>query len=270
MVVGSVVVLNPSMKASAKKAAPSPSVHRGGPLGELGDVRQRILLASRALIEEEGLSALSMREVARRAGVSHQAPYNHFADREAILGALAEEGFEILRDQLAAGCGDENGDPMARLRGCFRAYVAFACSYPAHFRLMFRPELVDLDRCPGAMAACDRAFEYLMQGVRETVAAGLPAEPSEDAVMAVVWSAAHGLACLLLDGPLAKRLPNAQRDVLIDGVSASFFNLLVARTQLAQLGVSLDPKLSPPAQKPRTASKPQKPRTARKTAARAR
>ena len=63
-------------------------------------MRRRILRASRVLIEREGLSALSMREVARRAGVSHQAPYNHFADREAILGALAEEGFLILRDKL--------------------------------------------------------------------------------------------------------------------------------------------------------------------------
>src|ERR1700761_1238343 len=90
-----------------------------------GDVRRRILRASRVLIEREGLSALSMREVARRAGVSHQAPYNHFADREAILGALAEEGFVIVRDKLLRALQDTPLDVSARIRAGLRAYVEF-------------------------------------------------------------------------------------------------------------------------------------------------
>jgi len=194
------------------------------------DVRQRILSASLGLIETEGLSALSMREVARRAGVSHQAPYNHFVDREAILGALAQDGFAILASSIERE--REKASPsdfLSRLRAAFRAYVEFACSYPAHFRLMFRPELVDLDNCPGALAEGDRAFTYLIDGVREALLAGLPAEPSHDAVTALIWSTAHGLSCLLLDGPLAKKLPNAQREELIDGVTEAFTALIAAR-----------------------------------------
>ncbi|MFI5308928.1 MAG: TetR/AcrR family transcriptional regulator [Polyangiales bacterium] len=115
-------------------------------------LRERILQASVELIEVEGLAALSLREVARRAGVSHQAPYHHFADREAILGAIAEQGFRILRAALerAVAHGRDVHSAAESLAACGRAYVEFACEHPAHFRVMFRPELVDLANCPGA------------------------------------------------------------------------------------------------------------------------
>lgn len=216
------------MRVSPKKSVRSAPAHRKLAL-EPTDVRERILLASRRLIEAEGLSALSMREVARRAGVSHQAPYNHFADREAILGALAEEGFAILRARLDAAREAETGDAVARAAACLSAYVEFACSHPAHFRLMFRPELVNLENCPGAREQGDRAFQCLPDAIRELVAAGLPGEPSEDALMALLWSTAHGLSCLLLDGPLSKRMPHAQRDVLVGGVVSAFSGMLSAR-----------------------------------------
>lgn len=194
------------------------------------DVRQRILQASLSLLETEGLSALSMREVARRAGVSHQAPYNHFVDREAILGALAQEGFALLGERIERELARApSGDTLARLRACFLAYVEFACDNPAHFRLMFRPELVDLENCPSALEEGDRAFAYLTNGVRELLALGLAAEPSIDAITALVWSSAHGLACLLLDGPLARKMPNAQRDELVLGVTDAFTAMIAAR-----------------------------------------
>ncbi|MEY4514562.1 MAG: hypothetical protein RLZZ450_6684, partial [Pseudomonadota bacterium] len=223
-------------KARAKKPALVPSLpepRKNTPLARATtaplDVRQRILQASLSLLETEGLSALSMREVARRAGVSHQAPYNHFVDREAILGALAEEGFGVLAARIESERSRAaSGDTLGRLRACFHAYVEFACSNPAHFRLMFRPELVDLENCPGALAEGDRAFTYLTDGVRELLSAGLAAEPSVDAVTALVWSSAHGLACLLLDGPLARKMPNAQRDELISGVTEAFTALMAA------------------------------------------
>jgi AcrR family transcriptional regulator len=200
------------------------------PVNEPLDVRQRILSASLSLLENEGLSALSMREVSRRAGVSHQAPYNHFADREAILGALAQQGFAILAERIEAERNTApSGDTLGRLRACFHAYVEFACTNPAHFRLMFRPELVDLENCPGALAEGDRAFAYLTDGVRELQQAGLRAEPSLDAITALVWSSAHGLSCLLLDGPLARKMPNAQREELVWGVTEAFTAMIAAR-----------------------------------------
>jgi AcrR family transcriptional regulator len=217
--------LNP--KRAAKKSAPAV-------LSEPRDVREAILTASRELIEAEGLSTLSMREVARRAGVSHQAPYNHFADREAILGALVEEGFDNLFQRLDAVRTSGSVDPVQLARACFSAYLEFACSHPAYFRLMFRPELVDLDRCEGAKEASERAFQCVRTIVHDMVLLGVPALPSEDALITLLWSTSHGLACLLLDGPLAKKLPHIEGKVLVEQVTTAFAGMIAAGLQTAK------------------------------------
>jgi len=206
----------PRARATAQPAEPT-------------ELRARILAASVALIEEEGLAKLSMREVARRAGVTHQAPYHYFADREAILGEIAEQGFRMLTDrveravELAAGA-----DIPERIGAMGRAYVEFACAHPAHFRIMFRPELVNLDNCPSALAEGANAFALLTRVVHDAVEAGLPGVPSGDALVATLWSTVHGLACLILDGPLAKKMPGAEPAEHIDGVIAAMQNLLEA------------------------------------------
>src|SRR5688500_9033811 len=103
-----------------------------------GDLRQAVLGTAGEMMEKEGLAALSMREVARRAGVSHNAPYRHFPDRDSLLRALAAEGFERLGDALQSRPRREMGE----------AYVDFALAHPERFRLMFgglaKPE--DRDR----------------------------------------------------------------------------------------------------------------------------
>lgn len=203
------------MKAAAKKLSRK-TERKPEP-----DVRRRILRASRVLIEREGLSALSMREVARRAGVSHQAPYNHFPDREAILGALAEEGFVLLRDKLVLVL-ESSADTSERIRAGLRGYVEFAVQYPAHFRLMFRPELVDLDNCPGAKEAGDKVFTMFTDVVKELV----PTGPASDALIALCWSVCHGLACLILDGPLTRKLPDAEHEAILAGVTSTFAAML--------------------------------------------
>src|SRR5438128_419394 len=97
------------------------------------ELREQILDASVRLIEAEGLAALSMREVARRAGVSHQAPYHHFADKEAILAAIAEEGFRRLNAAMEEASRSKPADAASRLIAGGRAYVRFAATNPAHF-----------------------------------------------------------------------------------------------------------------------------------------
>jgi AcrR family transcriptional regulator len=221
-------------KAATKKPA-SPRSHAERPrasskLVQEPDVRRRILRASRTLIEREGLSALSMREVARRAGVSHQAPYNHFADRAAILGALVEEGFVILHDRLVKAL-SVHSDAPSRIRAGARCYVEFAVQHPAYYRLMFRPELVDLDKCPGAMEAGDSTFKLFTNAVEESVAQGMPAEPSLDALIALCWSVCHGLATLILDGPLTRKLPHAQHEAIIEGVTVAFAAMMESRME---------------------------------------
>jgi AcrR family transcriptional regulator len=171
-------------------------------------LRERILSASIALIEEEGLSALSLREVARRAGVSHQAPYHYFADREAILATLAERGFATLQAAVEAARCSGTG-PTEALELAAIAYVQFACDHPAHFRLMFRPELVALKDHP---ESANRSFNHVPAMVVDCMKAGLPESFGVEVMSTLFWSIVHGLACLLLDGPLVMRVPELMKD----------------------------------------------------------
>jgi AcrR family transcriptional regulator len=215
---------------SAKAAAAEP--------GAPHDTRLRVLEAAEALIRTEGLEALSFREVARRAGVSHQAPYHYFPDKEAILAALAGEGFALLAARLHEARKAE-ATPAARLEAIGRAYVSLALERPAHFKLMFRPELVKLDRFPGAVQCADTSFEELRLTVSEAIDAGLGRPEETDALVALCWSVAHGLAGLLLDGPLLHKLGAAGAQALIAPVMASFRLLVEARMGQARSGPAL-------------------------------
>lgn len=161
-----------------------------------GDLRGAILRAAGKLLEREGLAGLSVREAARRAGVSHNAPYRHFPDRESLLAALAAEGFAWLGESLENRSGREMGE----------AYVRFALAHPQRYRLMFggllrlhaHPELRQSARA--AYAALERAF------------AGQGVDPAKAA--AAAWSLLHGLAMLLVDGLLESKDGTFVREVL--------------------------------------------------------
>jgi len=152
-----------------------------------GDLRAAILRAAGELLEEHGVIDLPVREVARRAGVSHNAPYRHFADRDALLAALAGEGFAWLGEALAAAA---TGGPRAR----GEAYVHFALRNPARFRLMFGG-LLPLDAHPALREAAAQTYAGLVRAFAAvTGVAGAPT------AAAAAWSLTHGLAQLLLDG----------------------------------------------------------------------
>lgn len=211
--------------------------------GETCELRGKILQASVELIEEEGLAKLSMREVARRAGVTHQAPYHHFEDREAILGEIAADGFRILTERVESAVSEAGSEAnvVARLREMGRAYVEFACRHPAHFRIMFRPELANPARCPNARAAGDAAFSTLSRVVHSAVQAGLPALPSEEALATMLWSLAHGLAGLILDGPLANKHPERGPSKPIDDVLGALAVMLEASVRCGAAANAVKP-----------------------------
>lgn len=156
-----------------------------------GDLRRAVLTAALDVIRAEGPAALSLRDLARRAGVSHAAPAHHFKDRTGLLTAIAAEGYGLFADALAA-------EPDLRERGV--AYVRFAATHPAYFQVMFRPDLHRADD-PDLLAARDRATAALRSGV----AALAPAGPADDPRLTGVaaWSLAHGFATLLLSGNLS-------------------------------------------------------------------
>lgn len=164
--------------------------------------RRALLDASLALIAAEGLEGFSMREVARRAGVSHQAPYHYFPDREAILAALVAEGFEGLREQSLAALKGVS-DPAKCFSAIGKAYFDFALSHPAHFKLMFRSELVREDKHEETRVCAQSAYDVL-----ESVAGEVSATSgqSRDVVLLLAWSTVHGLATLTLEGKLDKAI----------------------------------------------------------------
>lgn len=173
------------------------------------DLRRTLLNASLDLIATEGLESFSMREVARRAGVSHQAPYHHFQDREAILAELVAEGFTRLRDDMADAL-RRNDDASARLTAIGKAYVGFALDHPAHFKLMFRSELVRAERHDEAHACAQAAFEVLVSVV-EGLPAGKRRAAGASSLVLTAWSFAHGLSTLLLEGKFDRHCGKTKR-----------------------------------------------------------
>ena len=183
----------------------SESVSQSGS-GRGRDLRADLLLTSRRLLDEGGPSALSMREVARRAGCTHQAPYHYFTNREAILAELVREGFEELADRLSAVHDARETEGLRQtVSASGNAYVEFALRNPGVFRVMFRPDMCDPRRYPEVGRASGRARGELGRLAR--LVAGDDAGPEMEAVL---WAGVHGLASLLLDGPLAEEYPGLE------------------------------------------------------------
>jgi len=167
-----------------------------------GDLPRALIAAALELIDEVGPAALSLREVARRAGVSHGAPAHHFGDKAGLLTAVAAQGYELLGAALA-----DAFDSTGEFREVGVAYVRFALSHRAHFEVMFRPELYR-DDDPAVVAARVRSSAMLY---------GPPADLSGDAVTGVdgavaAWSLVHGFATLWLSGNLERAVPGDPED----------------------------------------------------------
>jgi AcrR family transcriptional regulator len=185
-----------------------------------GDLRRSLIQAGREVLAERGLDALTLREVARRAKVSQAAPYHHFADKADLVSAIVQHGFEDFAGTLRAGADEVDGGALQRLTGMGLAYVRFAVANPALFRLLFRPELRGRTREEPAAEAMERAgsaaYQVFLDAVRATVEEGSVQGSVEDVAVAAL-SIVHGLATLLVDGPvdLRQRPPNKLARVVI-------------------------------------------------------
>lgn len=179
-----------------------------------GDLRTGLLRSAAKILEARGVKELSLREAARRAGVSHNAPYRHFADRDALLAALAAEGFARLGAALEASAAQG-----PRARG--EAYVRFALEHPQRFRLMFGGTL-PLDAHPALREAASQTYAGLVRAFEPL--AGREGAPI---AAAAAWSLVHGLAQLLLDGYFAQAR-GAERD------AAAFVREVLGAVRLAR------------------------------------
>jgi AcrR family transcriptional regulator len=193
-----------------------------------GDLRRALIETALQLVTEEQDWTFSLREVARRAGVSHRAPYNHFPEKLDLLAAVAAVGFERLRDgMLRAMVGVD--DPEALLVAICRTYIRLGLENPALYRLMFGPALSDAgsaDRPPVARLAGAQARSVLedviLRGARLGTFAVSTDSPQDVALAALsAWSAAHGLTMLAID-----KIPRA--DLSIDDMIARLLGMVTA------------------------------------------
>jgi AcrR family transcriptional regulator len=185
-------------RAKAHKPAAKRAYHHG-------DLKDQLVAAAEAIILERGVEGFTLREAARRAGVSPAAPAHHFGDAKGLLAEVALRGYREFGDALAEGDARGGSDPAARLREQGLAYVRFALAQPARFRLMFSHGYYDHDAYPGLRATSARAFTILESAVRSAMKVTdgemLPADAY--GFLLANWSIVHGFAHLVLGGEFA-------------------------------------------------------------------
>lgn len=187
-----------------------------------GNLREALLNAALRLISEVGPTAFTLREVARRAGVSHNAPYRHFKDRDELMAAVSTQGYEELTRALL-DAGEQEPGTLARLKGAGLAYVKFALRRPEHFTVMFdapaskpsekvcfNPAKMKI-KYPQAAEAAERSFRTLMNYVAACQQEGLLRAGDTKELALLTWSIVHGIAKLAITG----RFPFSSKNEVI-------------------------------------------------------
>lgn len=185
-----------------------------------GDLRSALLEEASAVLEESGADAISLRDLARRVGVSHAAPGHHFEGRHGLLGVLAADGFEQLAEALESAMGD---DPERWTSETGRAYVRFALSHPERYRLMFTTGITS-GECEERLAyQSSRAYMALLTAVHGGLPDIAPADYRLGAGELRAWSIVHGAVMLWIDGQLAATATKDEFVDLVDVMLADTF-----------------------------------------------
>ena len=211
-----------------------------------GDLRRALIVATESLLDERGADGFSLREVARRAGVSPAAPAHHFGDAAGLLTAVVTEAFDELTAALRAG--DARGGSDGRLRVIEQGveYVGFALRHPGRFRLMFRDGL--LHEQAGLMASANAAFRVLEDGIRALrgLTAGAPIAGADWATLLATWSIVHGFAHLAIAGRfdwMAARQLQPDRAAFVD----HWLRPAIAQALVGLAGPAVSAPTAPPA-----------------------
>ncbi len=179
-----------------------------------GDLRGALVDATEALLAERGVEGFSLREVARRSGVSPAAPAHHFGDSDGLLAEVARIAFDGLAAALEAGNARGGADPVARLREQGVGYVSFALRYPGRFGLMFRD---GLRKDESFKCSAEAAFAVLERGVRDLYAVPpeAPLAPAQWQALLGIWSTVHGFAHLASAGSFDRFASDSDRESLL-------------------------------------------------------
>jgi len=221
----------PRKKSSSTQAErPRPTRAAGRAKAETpyhhGALREALLLAAETVLERDGLAGLTLRAVAREAGVSHAAPTHHFGDLTGLVSELAAVGFRQFNAAMASSC-DAATTPMERALARPKAYVAYAQAHPGMYGIMFRTERLDYSR-PSLHEAAEASFAGLANAIgamRREPISGKALTLEQAAAIARAWSMVHGFTMLLLDGRLEdilERLPEGTTaEQLLEGMLKS-------------------------------------------------
>lgn len=183
-----------------------------------GDLKAVLLGHARAQLERTGLDDMSMREMAKAVGVSHTAAYRHFADKRALLDAVAVQGFEELLLGFETAMAAVPAQPRARLKACGLAYVAFGLGSPRLLAHMFQA-VAQPQASEALVGAGARLFEVLLRQVGEGQAQGLFRGGDARQLSHACWAMVHGLSALLGVGML--KTPEARSEALLDSAAQS-------------------------------------------------
>ena len=194
-----------------------------------GDLKNALIAAGIDILSKEGVQALSLRAVAQRAGVSHAAPYAHYADKQALIAAISTEGYRRLYDTLQAIGERYAGDPARQLVEGAWAYVQFALHDPAHFKITFSSAIEKEREYPDFVEISQQSFGQVVGIVERCQAAGILGAGAPDLLAVSVWGMVHGFVSLLLEQQISHTISDrySLREMLIFTLNQ------IARVQLA-------------------------------------
>ena len=168
-----------------------------------GDLKNALIQAGIEILSADGVKGLSLRRVARRAGVSHTAPYAHFADKQALVAAISTEGYKKLYEQLTQLNDEFGDDPLKKLIEVAWGYVQFAVKDPAHFKITFSGVIEKEKDYPAFVEISQQSFAFIVDMVSECQASGVLRTGPSDLIAVHLWGAIHGLATLLIEDQLS-------------------------------------------------------------------
>jgi AcrR family transcriptional regulator len=168
-----------------------------------GDLKNALIQAGIEILSEEGVKGLSLRRVAKRAGVSHTAPYAHFADKQALVAAISTEGYKKLYEQLTLIDAEFGSDPLKKMVEVAWTYVQFAINDPAHFKITFSGVIEKEKDYPAFVEISRQSFAFIVEMVADCQAAGILQSGPSDLIAVHLWGAMHGLATLHIEDQLS-------------------------------------------------------------------
>ena len=168
-----------------------------------GDLKNALIQAGVEILSKEGIEGLSLRKVAQRVGVSHNAPYSHFPDKQSLIAAVSTEGFKQLYNELDVVVSSYLNDPRRQLQEGAWAYVQFAMNHTDTFKIMFSDVLEKEKEYPAFIEISQRTFNRVVDIVRACQEVGLLRDTPSEIMAVSVWGQIHGIISLILEGQIS-------------------------------------------------------------------